>query len=94
LFFTAACFCIKQVSIKALVYLSMAMRTPVTKCTAVRWSICQSCTNLDCYWHLLVFSKQNRLWIRSSDSDKGKKESCNMYNLCKRMLCWSCFVYT
>lgn len=30
LFFTAACFCIKQVSIKTLVYLSMAMRTPVT----------------------------------------------------------------
>lgn len=36
LFFTAACFCIKQVSIKTFVYLSMAMRTPVTKCTAVR----------------------------------------------------------
>jgi hypothetical protein len=35
LFFAVACFCIKQVSIKTLVYLSMAMGTPVTRCTTV-----------------------------------------------------------
>ena len=35
LFFTVARFCIKQVSIKTPVYLSMAMRTPATQCTTV-----------------------------------------------------------
>lgn len=92
-FFTVACFCIKQVSIKTLVYLPMAMRTPVTQYTAVHWSVFQPCTTLDCYWHLVFFSKQERLCSRWSDSDRERKQSCSIYRVCRRMLCWSCFVY-
>jgi hypothetical protein len=100
LFFTVACFCIKQVSIKTFVYLSMAMRTPVTQCTPVRWRISQPCTSLECYWCRLLFSKQERLCSRSSDSDREKENKVVVYIMCVKdccvhnalFICFSCWV--
>jgi len=101
LFFAVACFCIKQVSIKTLVYLSMAMGTPVTRCTTVHWRTVQPFTTLECYWCRLLFSKQERLCSISSVSDREKENKVVPYIMCVKeccvghalFICFSCWVY-